>query len=233
MTSDLMRDPLVRSVQWRDLTALSPLDIAKQLLLSAPWLAVSLVLAWGGHYVLALPFSFIFFLTGLRQVHDAYHYALGISRQATELVIFVLSVLMLSSMHAIQLTHLHHHRHCMDEEDVEAMSARMPAWRAILLGPVFPVKLHQLGLYLASPRQRRWIYAELAAMVLLVFVTFFVLHVALLRYHVLAMAVGQCLTAFFAVWTVHHGCDGKGHIARTMRNRIKSVIVFDMFFHTE
>jgi fatty acid desaturase len=47
------------------------------------------------------------------------------------------------------------------------------------------------------------------------------------------MAVGQCLSAFFAVWTVHHECDGETRIARTLRNRLKSVIAFDMFYHLE
>ncbi len=36
-------------------------------------------------YLLALPVSFFFFfLAGLRQVHDAHYYNLGISRAATE-----------------------------------------------------------------------------------------------------------------------------------------------------
>ena len=41
------------------------------------------------------------------------------------------------------------------------------------------------------------------------------------------------MTAFFAVWTVHRGCDGKTVIARTLRNRFKSLIAFDMFYHAE
>src|SRR5208282_1000938 len=54
-----------------------------------------------------------------------------------------------------------------------------------------------------------------------------------LRYHVSAMAIGQCFTAFFAVWTVHHHCDRTHYIARTLRNRIKNGISFDMFRHIE
>jgi fatty acid desaturase len=53
-----------------------------------------------------------------------------------------------------------------------------------------------------------------------------------LEYHVAAMAAGQCLTAFFAVWTVHHDCDHRP-FARTLRNRLKSAIAMDMFFHVE
>ena len=54
-----------------------------------------------------------------------------------------------------------------------------------------------------------------------------------LHYHILAMAAGQCLTAFFAVWTVHHDCDRLRFIARTLRGRLKNVISFNMFLHVE
>src|SRR5437879_926183 len=126
-----MSDQRVRAIEWQDLIAVSRFEVAKELLLSAPWLAVSWVMAARGHFVLALPFSFMFFLTGLRQVHNAQHYALGISRRATEGVMFALSVFMLSSMHAIQATHLHHHRHCLDDHDIEAQSARMSGLGAL------------------------------------------------------------------------------------------------------
>jgi fatty acid desaturase len=43
----------------------------------------------------------------------------------------------------------------------------------------------------------------------------------------------QCLTAFFAVWTVHHDCDRYHFIARTVRNRARNVMTLSMFFHVE
>ena len=110
---------------------------------------------------------------------------------------FVTSVLMLGSMHAVQRNHLQHHKHCMDDEDLEGYSARLSAWRAWLYGQVFLVRLHVRGFRLGRRRHRRWILAELAACVLWVFFVF------ALWYHVAVMAVGQCMTSFFAVWTVH------------------------------
>ena len=108
---DILQDPRVRSVQWKDLTHLSAVEIVKELFLSLPWLAISLWLASQGWFAVALAPSFMFFLVGLRQVHNAYHYALGISRQGCDWVMFALSALMLGSMHAVQINHLHHHRH--------------------------------------------------------------------------------------------------------------------------
>jgi len=233
MSLEIMRDPRVRSVEWRDLMELSQWDIVKELLLVLPWVSTALVLAHFKLYIFALGFSFVFFLCGLRVVHNAYHYALGIPRLATECVMFVLSLMMLSSMHALQQTHLHHHSHCMDDEDAEAASARMKGWQAIAFGPYFYYLIHRKGIELANAKQKRWIVAEFLCIAAWVYVALAVLDIRILQYHVCAMLVGQCLTAFFAVWTVHHDCDRSHFIARTLRNPIKSLIAFDMFFHVE
>jgi fatty acid desaturase len=226
------RGPLA-AVEWRDLVDLRPAEIAHELFLSVPWLAASLIAAYCQSYVVALGCSFMFFLTGLRQVHNAYHYALGLPRAATEWVMFVLSVLMLGSMHAVKLNHLRHHRHCMQSDDIEAMSACMPGWRAILVGPLFPFRLHHRALQLASAPQRRWIRAELAANGAWLALVFGFLKVPWLEYHVAAMALGQSLTAFFAVWTVHHDCGGDAQAARTIRHRVKALATYNMFYHLE
>jgi fatty acid desaturase len=233
MSLEILRDPRIRSVEWRDLVGLSKIQIAKELLLSVPWLAVAIYLAHLGYYLPALVSSYVFFLTGLRQVHNAYHYALGISRTATEWVMFVLSMLMLGSMHAVQLNHLQHHKHCMDDEDIEGQSARMSASMALLVGPLFPVRLHFKAFQLADAKRLRWIIAELVATVAWIGLVFGFLDVPALKYHVIVMAIGQCLTSFFAVWTVHHDCDRSHFIARTLRNRLKSFVSFSMFFHVE
>src|SRR6266446_8182927 len=75
-----------------------------------------------------------------------------ISRAAHDWVMLALSVLMLGSMHAVQINHLRHHRHCMEADDIEAMSAREPVWRAIAVGPLFPLRLHGKALAVATAR---------------------------------------------------------------------------------
>lgn len=226
-------DPRLRSVSWRDLVPLNRVEIARELLISAPWLALSLLAAHQRVYPAALAASFMFFLTGLRQVHNAYHYALGISRGATEWVMCILSVAMLGSMHAVQINHLRHHRDCLGPDDVEAMSARLPAWQAVLIGPWFPLRLHAKALAVARSRQRRWILIELAANAIWIALVFAVLKYPVLEYHVLAMAAGQCLTAFFAVWTVHHDVADAPFPARTIRDPLKARISYAMFYHLE
>jgi fatty acid desaturase len=226
-------DTRLRAVPWSDLLPLRRREVAHELTLSLPWLLASLAAAQWHLYPLALFASFMFFLTGLRQVHNAYHYALGVPRAATEWVMLVLSVLMLGSMHAIQVNHLRHHRYCLGEEDIEAMSARLPAWRAVLLGPWFPLRLHHAALQLGSSRQRRWIGVELFANAVWIALVFAVFESGTLEYHVMAMALGQCLTAFFAVWTVHHDCSDGAFPARTIHNPLKALLTYSMFYHVE
>ncbi|MBW3621891.1 MAG: fatty acid desaturase [Armatimonadetes bacterium] len=229
---EIQHDPRIRSIEWRNLVPLNRYEVVRELMLPLPWLGGSFGFAHQGQLLPALGCSFVFFLCGLRLVHNAYHYALGLPRVWTERVIFLMSLLMLGSMHAVQFNHLRHHRLCMDDEDVEARSARMGAFQALAFGPVFPILLHLTAIRLGSERIRRWICLELAANVAWVGVVF-TWDLTPLGYHVIAMAVGHCFTAFFAVWTVHHGCDRDHSIARTMRGNWKNLLSYQMFRHVE
>lgn len=239
MNHGILHDRRVRNVQWRDLVRPTGVQIVNELLLIFPWLSASLVFAHLANtrhwlwYAPAMLCSFVFFLTGLRVVHNGYHYALGISRQATEWVMLVLSVLMGWSLHAVQVNHLRHHKYCMSDEDVEATSARMSPWRALLFGPVFPLLLLWHGCRHARPNQRWWIAAEILAWLAVVLAVIFWLNVAWLRYHVCCMMIGECMTAFFAVWTVHHDCDRYHVFARTSTGVWKNRLTFNMFLHLE
>jgi fatty acid desaturase len=232
------RDERLRNVEWRDLLPLTRAEVLHETLITTPWLALSLTgwhLASTAHpafAALALSGAFFFFLTGLRQVHNAYHHALGIGRRSTHLTMLALSISMMSAMHAIQMTHLNHHRHCLDEGDVEGRAATQSWWRALIGGPSFAVHLHRSGWALANADTRRWIVAEAAAIVTTLLAAVLIDWLPL-RAHVLTMIAGQCFTAFFAVWTVHHDCQPIGRIARTQRGWVKNVVSYDMFHHVE
>jgi fatty acid desaturase len=228
----LLVDTGIRSVAWRDLVALRTGERLRELSLPLPWLLLSLLAARHSLWLLALAGSFYFFLTGLRLVHDTFHGNLGLRTWGNRAVLLILSVLMLGSMHAVRLTHLQHHRDCLGEGDVEGAAARRTALGALLSGALFPVQLHLAAFRLASPRQGRWIAVELAlsfGWVAAVLAS----RDPVLGYHVAAMAVGQMLSGFFAVWTVHHDCDRWNQIARTLRHRLKSAASFGMFYHLE
>lgn len=233
MALEILHDPRVRAVPWRDLRDLRSWQVARELTLWVPWALGSWALASMGLWPAALPLSFFLFLVGLRIVHDAYHHNLGGGRRFHDAVILLMSALMLGSMHAVQFNHLRHHKHCMDEEDIEAWSAKMPAWKAILFGPAFPILLHHAALTRGSARVRRWVLLELALTAGLLLLGFAALDWTWLRYHLTVMLIGHGFTAFFAVWTVHHDCDSSHHIARTIRGRFKTWVTLSMFYHIE
>ena len=89
-TMPLLTDARVRSIEWKDLKRLSRAKVLHELIISLPWLLGSLAFYYYEFYILGFACAFMFFLTGLRQTHNAHHYALGIPRFATEWVMTVL-----------------------------------------------------------------------------------------------------------------------------------------------
>jgi fatty acid desaturase len=231
--ADIFQDPRIRSIVWRDLVPVTGREVVRELLIPAAWLASSLFAAAHGLHLVALGLSFMFFLAGLRVVHNAFHYALGLPRFATDGVLWAMSVVMLGSMHAVRFNHLRHHGHTLDETDVEGRSAEMSWWRALLFGPAFTVLLHATALRRGSTQLKVTVIAQLILNAAWITAVFRVFNNSALHYHVIAMAAAHCFTAFFAVWTVHHHCDRTHYLARTLRNRIKNAITFDMFRHME
>ncbi len=120
MSLEISRDPRLRSVAWRDLVPLTGWEKLWELTLPLPWLVGSLAAYTAGWWGLGALASFFFFLTGLRLSHNAQHRSLGIGRVAHDLVLLALSLGMAASMHAVQATHLHHHRHTLEADDIEA-----------------------------------------------------------------------------------------------------------------
>lgn len=232
MLPALLNDNRLASVEWKDLLRLSRREIAKEILLSLPWLAASCIMAAHHWYAPALLCSFFFFLTGLRQSHNAQHNTVGISRRATEWFLFFLSTTMLASMHAVKYNHLQHHKHPLSEKDVEAMSAKMKWWKAMLAGPYFIVRIHTHAMRFANRHQRRWIVIETMVILLIILFTWLVIDVEWITYHVVVMVIGECFTSFFAVWTVHHDCDDVV-FSRTVRGGWRTKIFYNMFYHTE
>jgi fatty acid desaturase len=221
-----------KKVEWRDLVPLTPGERLWELTLPLPWLALSLFFYGQDWPAAGLLCSFYFFLTGLRESHNAQHYSLGLTARRHDAVLFILSILMLASMHAVQVTHLHHHRHCLEEEDAEGATARLPWYRALFAGPLFPIRLHRSAWRLANRPKRAWIACELGVIALVLAVMIFCCPSTALRWHFFAMLAGECFTGFFAVWTVHHDCESM-EPGRTQRGRWLNWLSYSMFLHAE
>ncbi len=223
---------IMQRVEWKDLQQLSIKEMLIENNLTIPWLLISLFLAQQGYYLLALPFSFFFFLTGLRQVHNGFHNALGTNRFLTWLSLYLNSILMVVSIHAVKFNHLRHHKYCLSEKDFEGKSARMTWYGAILYGPIHIFMIHKITWQLGDQYYRKQLILELASVILFV-ATAFYFQINFLIYHIIVMVAGELLSAFFAVWTVHHDAEDSHHFARTQRTGWKNKITFSMFYHLE
>ncbi|MCK5811173.1 MAG: fatty acid desaturase [Cocleimonas sp.] len=233
---------LRKKIVWQDLIAYQPHETVHELLLPLPWFILALwsssmvfqgALTW---FIVTVIASFYFFLTGLRLAHNAFHYGLGLSKTSTHWVMLILSVLMLGSLHAIQFTHLRHHKHCLGEKDTEGNIAKNPAWLVLLKGPLFPLQIHWVALKKANKQQKKWIKIELFLNGIGISLVCFIWDNNALKTHLILMVVAYCLSAFFAVWTVHHDCENqaeKWDNSRTLRSKWKSYLSYNMFYHIE
>lgn len=218
---------------WRDLVPLRTYDVLRELALPLPWLALALLLASAGHTLASLVATGVLFMTGLRVTHGAFHHALGLQRAGDDAVLLVLSVLLGGSMHAIEVTHLHHHRRCLREDDVEGAMAHLPWHRALLQSPLYPVRIHVAALRMGTVRQRRWIVLELGVVVLMQTLVWSVDALAPMRTVVFGLVVANASAAMVGIWAVHRGCEVDGTVARSQRSAVVDFLSTGMFHHLE
>lgn len=232
MGIQLRETPALRAVAWRDLRATSMIQTIRGLLLTPPWFVLSLALADGGPLAPALLASAVFFMAGLRQAHGGFHRTLGLPRGADDGFLFLLSLSMAVPLHAVKFNHLRHHARPLAHDDVEGACARLPWWLALASGPLFTVRMLCHAFAQARGRALGWMVAEAAA--LMAVVAFAVGSESyLLRYHLVVMALGNCLTGFFAVWLVHRGCDPSATYARTQRGWLVNTLTLNLLYHLE
>ncbi|MHA6723038.1 fatty acid desaturase family protein [Sphingomonas sp. RS2018] len=232
ITDERDRRLILKRVAWRDLVAMRPIDGLVECLHPLPWVVASWAFAAHALWVPAMLCAFMIFLTALRLNHEAIHHNLGFGPRGHRMVLHVLSAVMLGSNAAVAWNHLHHHRHVGRPDDLEGKAGTMPGWRVLLYGPVFPIEMHLAAWRGGGRTLRRRMTIDLALSLIVIGVTI-ATGSAVLAFHVAMMALAQCLTAFFAVWITHHGCEANGAIARTQRSALVNLLTYNMFFHLE
>ena len=221
------------AIAWRDLVACRPDEVVRELCLPLPWLALALWFGSSGHPLAAVLATFVLFMTGLRVTHNAFHRTLGLPGWANDAVMFALSVLLGGSMHAIEVTHLHHHRHCLADDDVEGRVAHLGFWRALLHSPAYPLLIHREALRRGSRTQRRWILAELFAAALVQLGIWCVFDDDTFKLVSLALLVANASAAMVGIWAVHRACDHAGFGARSCRSALLNALTAGMLRHLE
>jgi beta-carotene hydroxylase len=174
----------------------------------------------------------VFFMAGLRQAHDGFHRTLGLPGWANDGFLFLLSLWMAVPLHAVKYNHLRHHSHPLAPGDVEGACARLPGWLAVVSGPLFTVRMLRHAFVKARGTTLVWMLAETGAL-LAVGAVAMGSSCSWLRYHLVVMLLGNCLTGFFAVWLVHHDCDPAAVYARTQRGWLVNALTLNLLYHLE
>lgn len=228
----MTHEEILKKVKWKDLKNLSVKEMLIENNLTIPWLLLSLSFAYFGYYVLALPFSAFFFLTGHRQVHNGFHRTLGTNKFLTWLSLYLNSILLIISFHAVKFNHIRHHKYCLEDNDYEGKSASMTWYGAILYGPIHVFLIHKITLQLGNAKYRRNVIIELISIAAFLSIAVYY-NSQFLIYHIIIMIAGEFLMSFFAVWTVHRDTHDNPEFARTQRNNLKNKLTFSMFYHLE
>ncbi len=222
----------MRKLPWRDLTLMTQREGLIECLHPLPWLGASWVAASYGWWLVALPASFLFFLTALRLNHEAVHGNLGFSPRGHRRVLHGLSLLMLGSNHSVAYNHLKHHSRIGTPEDIEGKCGRMRAWQVLAYGPAFPIETHANAWRHGGPAVRRRMRVDAGLNGVMIALALGSGAPALL-YHLAAILIAQCLTGFFAVWITHHDVEDSGFDARTQRSKLINCLSCNMFLHLE
>jgi fatty acid desaturase len=221
---------MAERVHWQDLAQLSPRETLAEIALPLPWLLLAWCLAAQGWTLVAMLAVAPFFTAALRLTHDTFHRNLGLERRAGDLLLFALSLLLGGALHAIEYTHLRHHRDSLGAGDIEGRIARYGFWAALVRSPLYPLLIHVETLRHGSARQRRWVQRELIAITLVQALVWSGANTALQTLS-LALLLANALVPMIGIWSVHRDCDG-GH-ARSSRRGWLLRLSFNMLYHDE
>ena len=228
-----MLDEIRNNLEWKDLKKLSFKGTIIENLINIPWLLISMFLAYNEYYFFAIPFTILFFLSTLRQVHNGIHNSLGLNKFATQISMFINSILMFVSVSAIKFNHIRHHKYNLSKKDYEGKPATMKWYQAIFYGPIFMIGIHLKTIKHGNKNHKRQLLLE-SIFIFGFFSLIIFFKIKFLIYHIIIMAIGEGLMAFFAVWSVHHDTLENPTFARTQRGgKWKNIISMGMFYHLE
>ena len=185
------------------------------------WLLPLIVLA---HFVFTVAY-----------LHDVAHGSAALNGTQTHWALFIVGALMLQSGHAFRYSHLFHHTHCLEDDDMEGAPAHMNLVDVLLCGPGYLPNLWARALCETGPRERRWVVADLAAALLL-------LGAAALAARWNAGPLLYCAFVYLGGWAyplatayLPHYKPGAAPLeqARTMRGLIVPALFMNLTYHLE
>lgn len=186
---------------------------------------------------LALPLVMLMhFVFTVAYLHDVAHGSAGLDARATHWVLFIVSVLVLQSGHAFRYTHLHHHAHCLEDDDLEGAPARGGLLCTLLIGPLYLPRLwREAWRKIRAQRDRRWMAAELASALALALLALWATRWSEGPLVYAGMAwIGGWLYPLATAYLPHYKPGSKPlEQARTMRGAIVPALFMNLTYHLE
>lgn len=140
-----------------------------RLMVARPVLAVVVfvVAAVHGWWFVAVPATWVVYGGSLTCVHHLIHGSLGLTPRARHFWLRWIGMMVVESGHALQVTHLAHHRGGADLPDPEGSIENARWGQMPVAATAFRYRLMMTGLKMAPPPRRRRIVVELLAHALL------------------------------------------------------------------
>lgn len=220
----------------RDLLRVSPWQRTWSLLRPILCAGAYFVFAFHGWWAPAVAaVAGLMFITYVSTSHDLLHRTLGLPRWANESFLALVEMLALRSGHAFRLTHLCHHRHFPDDDDIEGHAAKLPLWRALLTGVGHQCRLFIWAWPRARKDEKRWMMVEaLWAATVVVASVWLLPSTPVLFVYVLLVTVSSWLYPVATVWIPHRAeADHVLFQTRALRGRLVPELFLQHTYHLE
>ncbi len=174
------------------------------------------------------------FITYGSTSHDLVHRTLHLQPRTNDRLLSLIELLSLRSGTAYRLSHLHHHRHLLSNDDLEGSVAHGSLLRAIGSGPAMQFRLW-LWAWRRYPTHRRALLAEATGIVVLM-----AGGLASVRWsaaplvYVALVVTGSWAFPLVTVY-IPHDAQGETRLARTrlFRGPLVQLVAFDHLYHLE
>lgn len=192
-------------------------------------------LAGHGFWIAALACPVVLsFITYGSISHDLVHRTLSLPRWLNEPLLCSIELIAFRSGHAYRFTHLHHHAHFPDDDDIEARAARMSLFGALLDGLTLQPRLWVYAMRTAR-RERGWIVGEgIAVMALLAGSIAIVPMTPIPAIYAALMIAGSWIFPLVTVF-IPHNPSGISELTQTrlFRGRVLSIVAAEHLYHLE
>jgi len=193
------------------------------------------VFSYAGSWLLAvLSVMALSFVTYGSSSHDLVHQTLGLSRSRSQFWLSLIELLSFRSGTAYRLSHLHHHGHLLEDDDIEGAAVRMTLFQTLLSGPLMQVKLWRWA-WKTHQRQRPQLALEATGIaVLMVLTAISIRWTPIVAVYAVLVIAGSWLFPLITVY-IPHVTDGTTPLTKTrlFRGLLARVIAFDHLYHLE